>query len=193
MPYNTQSTIIEHTKNLFSLYGYEGFSMRVLERESGIGLSSMYHHYTNKDDLLKDAFYTINKKLGEKRVEFPHEQSAKDMLMSRILFQFEHMADVVFILKYYMHFRSQFPKGETGYTPENGYLHITEVIEHGISTGEFSVPMSDLHATSKTITHTINGYVLEYFPEQIKGAELKQLATFIHSFLLGSLKERSLV
>jgi hypothetical protein len=187
MNISTKNIIIASTQQLFSIHGYQGFSMRKLESHSNIGLSSIYHFYENKDALLKDVYHVINHKLGEKRALLSSKKSASDMLMDRIVFQFLNMSDVIYVIKYYMHFRSTFPKIGDGYIPEKAHLHISEVLEAGIKNNEFNVKPSDLRSTSKTITHTINGYVLEYFPEQITGPDLKIVANSIHSFLLKSL------
>ena len=190
MTVNTKSTIIKISKRLFAINGYEGFSMRVLAKESGIGLSSIYHFFNDKDEILKEIFHSTNKELGSARSKLPKSISAEIMLMDRIKYQFLHIESVVFVLKYYLHFRPDFFKIDSGYLPTKAYLHIEEVLKVGVDTGEFSINASDIDIEAKIIAHAINGFLLEYYPNQPKKDELKEITDYIHKFLMRSLTNK---
>lgn len=157
--------------------------MRVLAKESGVSLSSIYHFYKDKDTLLKSLYHETNSNLGHERQKQPAPTSAKQMLLDRISFQFNHAEDVVFVLKYYLHFRSTFPKRVTGYLPPKAALHIEEVLAYGVESGEFNIDDKAIASESKMVAHTINGFLLEYYPEKLEATELNALCANIHDFV----------
>lgn len=179
----TKNTIDVASKKLFTIRGYEGFTMRVLAKESGVSLSSIYHFYTDKDTLLKSLYEDTNRQLGAQRAEQVAPTTASQMLLERIVFQFEHAEDVVFVLKYYLHFRDTFPKRDGGYLPPKAALHIEEILAHGVRTGEYRLNDADIASESKMVAHTINGFLLEYYPDKLEETELASLCANIHDFV----------
>jgi AcrR family transcriptional regulator len=190
---NTKEIIFTTAKTLFAKNGYEGFSMRTLVKESGIGLSSIYHFYKEKDTLLEEIFNVTNRELGIKRSKLKEKTSASIMLYDRILFQFKNIEDVVFVLKYYIHFRTKFMNIEKGILPAKAYLHIEEVLRFGVTKGEFIISESDIEKESKVIAHAINGFLLEYFPLRPKNQELIETVESIHLFLMRSLTNKEVM
>lgn len=174
--------LIEQTAfHIFARGGYEALSMRELAKASGVTLSSIYHFFSDKDVLLKTIFDKTNKNLGVERAKLPNRKTAHALLKDRIAFQFTHIESVVFVLKYYLHFRPHFLRLDSGYIPAKAYLHIDEVINKGLETGEYRSedPVTD----AKIMAHAINGFLLEYFPDPPVGRELNKLATEITDFL----------
>lgn len=190
MTTNTKPTILKIAKRLFATSGYEGFSMRILAKHSGVGLSSIYHFFNDKDDILKEIFDDTIKQLGALRAQLPESSSAKTMLLDRIKFQFQHIESVVFVLKYYLHFRPSFLKLDSGYFPTKSYLHIEEVLEVGVKNGEFSLISSEISKEAKIVTHAINGFLLEYYPAPLKNDEIDDVAVSINNFLIRSLTNK---
>lgn len=164
MNQKTITTIEAHTRHIFALKGYDGLSIRTLSKESGIGLSSIYHFFEDKDVLLQYTFDRTNTGLGKQRLLLPPRKNATDMLRDRIAFQFSHAEDVVFVLKYYMHYRYTFLHSDTKVLPTKADLHIEEVLHKGIATGEFAVANNKIDSQAKIITHAINGFLLENYP-----------------------------
>ncbi len=190
MTVQTRITILNKSKTLFAINGYEGFSIRTLAKECGVGISSIYHFFGDKDDLLKELFDTTNRQLGVQRAMLPKSSTASTMLKRRVKFQFEHIEDVVFVLKYYLHFRPDFVRLHSGYLPAKAYLHIEEVLEYGIKTNEFTIDPSEIDKESKVIAHAINGFLLEYYPNPPQGRELNTIVNSIHHFLIRSLTNK---
>jgi AcrR family transcriptional regulator len=183
----TQKTIItirNNAKRIFAQDGYEGLSMRTLASEGGVGLSSIYHFFTDKDVLLKDIFDRTNTELGLERKKLRDRQTAEQMLRDRIEFQFKHMEDIVFVLKYYLHYRQNYMDLPGKILPPKAYLHIEEVLHRGISTGEFTIPNSQIETQAKIITHSINGFLLEYYPLIPVAAERKVLVSELTAFVV---------
>lgn len=181
MTKDTKKHIEQTAFDIFSRGGYEALSMRELAKQSGVTLSSIYHYFADKDVLLKTIFDRTSTELGMKRAELPKRRTAEAMLRDRIAFQFEHISSVVFVLKYYLHFRPEFVRLSSGYVPAKAYLHIDEVINKGLETGEYSSqdPITD----AKIMAHAINGFLLEYFPDPPTGRELTKLVVEITDFL----------
>ena len=77
MAQSQTDTLIRLTaKQLFAKNGYDGVSMRILSKESGVGLSSIYHFFKDKDILLKEVYLETNRQLGEARAQLPSLPSA---------------------------------------------------------------------------------------------------------------------
>ena len=174
-------------KRLFAKFGYDGISMRILSKESGVGLSSIYHFFKDKDILLKTIYEETNRSLGASRSRLSSSETAKKMLEQLIYFQFKHMEDVVYVLKYYLAFREDFALLPSRTLPAKSVLHVEEVIQKGIQTGEFAVGHDEIVTKAKVIAHTINGYLLEYYPHVPKGKELHGITDDIVSFSMAGL------
>jgi AcrR family transcriptional regulator len=178
----TDELIRRTAKQLFAKYGYDGVSMRSLAQASGVGLSSIYHFFKDKDVLLKAIYLQTNRELGEARQALPEQPTVERMLAQLIDFQLSHIEDVVYVLKYYLHFRQDFAALPTKTLPAKSVLHIEEVIQKGIKTGEFAISDEDVAAKAKVVAHTINGYLLEYYPDVPRGKERKEMVDNIVAF-----------
>lgn len=69
MAKSTKERIMQHAKHVFATRGYEGLSMRLLAKQSGVSLSVTYHYFKNKDALLKELFTLTSHNLGKKRAQ----------------------------------------------------------------------------------------------------------------------------
>jgi AcrR family transcriptional regulator len=175
-------TIIKNTaKKEFSLGGIDQVSVRHIAEKCNISSSVIYHYWKSQDNLLKEIFTETRKNLGVKRKKLIVVIEPKSMLRQRVDFQFDNAVDVVFILKYYTHYRSTFKKNAEGYVPKKSYAHIVEVLESGVEIGEFA--NIELAKQAKIITHAINGFLLEYYPKIPKGSEKKLLVDDITNFI----------
>ena len=186
MSITSKSDILQKTAHLFANKGYDGFSMRTLAQEIPITPSVLYHHFTDKDALLKAMYESLNKELGSKRAALKPEKSAFDMLKQRIAFQIDNQEQIVAVLKYYLAYRNDFKRFKDGFVPDKSALHIEEVLQYGMKTGEFHIV--DMESDAKVIAHAINGFLLEYHPYTPTGKEKEELIERISSFLMRALK-----
>lgn len=177
----TKKLILKHAVSLFAQGGYAQFNMRTLARKVRIAPSVLYYYFPNKEALLKDMFDTINTELGVARNRLPLPSSMEDMLKQRIEFQLDHAEEIVAVLKFYLAYRKKFKKLPTGFVPDKAYLHIEEVLEHGISRGE--IISSNTKKDAKVLTHAINGFLLEYYPDIPSQQEKQELIDTIHRVL----------
>ncbi len=185
---DTREVILLEAKKLYSNNSIN-FSMRQLAEACHIGISVLYYYFKNKDELLKTAFDTTNTSLGLKRKALPFLKDTQKQLRQRVEFQLEHAQDVIFILKYFMSHRNSFEKNHMGYIPIKGHLHIKEVLEVGVEQNIFNIP--DIDAYAKIITHTINGFILEYYPDIPIGKKRTRMIDMITSFLLRTIADKS--
>lgn len=183
----TYTHILTTAKHLFAKHGYDGVSMRILAKESGVGLSSIYHFFKDKDILLESIYIATNRQLGLDRAALPPCDTAKDMLAQLIEFQFQHIEDVVYVLKYYLRFRDTFAALPTRTLPEKSVLHIEEVINKAIETGEVCVDEPRITSKARVVSHTINGYLLEYYPDTPNAHERRQIIDDIVTFSMAGL------
>lgn len=181
-----ESIIILKAAQLFSHSGYEDFSIRKLAKLIPITPSVLYHYFPNDKTLLKRMFDYLNTELGKKRALLPHPIHASEMLKQRIEFQLDNAEAIVAVLKYYLSFRTSFPKLKKGFVPDKSSLHIEEVLKYGIKTKEFSV--KNVEDDAKVITHAINGFLLEYYPHRPDKREKKEIIQRIYNFLIRALK-----
>lgn len=181
----TRQKILERGKKLFAKSGYEAFSIRLLARSIPLAPSVLYHYFQDKDTLLRALFDYLNTDLGGKRAQLPEVETASEMLKQRIVFQLDNAESIVSVLKYFLAYREKFPQFEGGYVPDKSSLHIEEVLHYGVTTGEFYSP--NIKQDAKVITHAINGFLLEYYPDTPTGTEKEQLVSNIHQFLIRAL------
>lgn len=151
----TDELIRDTAKRLFATNGYDGVSMRILAKESGVGLSSIYHFFKDKDILLRTIYEDTNRSLGVTRNKLPTQLTVAQGLQQLIDFQFEHIKDVVYILKYYLTFRAYFASLPTKTLPAKSMLHVKEVLEVGVKSGELELEPLELEAKAKVIAHRV--------------------------------------
>lgn len=163
--------------------------MRVLAKESGVGLSSIYHFFKDKDEILRELLKTVRQNLSDECSKLPSRSSAHEMLCDRIKFHFMHIESVVCVLKYYMHFRPNVMRLQSDFVPTESYIHMEEVIAKGVATGEFV--SESVEEDAKLITHMVNGFLLEYYPDRPKGRELQRLVNTLASFITRALTPKT--
>lgn len=178
--------ILEKAVEVYANSGAEHFSIRKLAKEIEITPSVIYHYYKDEATLLESMFRFASAQLGSERALLKKPKKATDMFKQRIGFQIDHSMKIVAVLKYYLAFRKHFPKFKNGYVPDKSALHIEEVLQYGVSTGEFIV--KNIKDDAKVITHAINGFLLEYYPVIPEGKEKTQLINRIYNFLIRALK-----
>jgi AcrR family transcriptional regulator len=183
---DSRDIILDTATKLLALQGAAGAGIRDIARASSVAPSVIYHHFGNKDGLLRAVFDRTNTRLGELRNQLPEVPTAGDLLAQRIRFQLDHAEEVVAVLKYYLAYRHTFVRLERGVLPEKAYLHMLEVVLRGVGTGEFR--SHDVVADAQVMTHAVNGFLLEYYPEELSDGAKEEVVIRISSFLMRSLE-----
>lgn len=187
MQTNTKQKIKEECMSTFSKYGYESLSIRKIADKVGVSQSVIYNYYPSKDVMLKSIFDEISLDLGVDRKKIEPKSTLDEDIKDRVRFQFENADRVNFILKYFFHYKNDFAKNEKGYVPQTAYKHIKEVLEKWSDQLVFEVDRIDDEA--KIITHAINGFVLEYYPNKMPKEEQERLTKNITEFISRSIKK----
>jgi len=169
----SKEEILINVRRVFALSGPEGASMRSLAKEVGISPSVFYHYYSDRDSLLLEMFNFTTKQLGLARKNLPPTEDKKELLRQRVDFQIEHMEEIVAIMKYFLHFKNNFPKNKSGYVPETACTHMLEIL------GD----TKDSMQKAKVMTHAVNGFALEYFPNMPTNSEREELVDYVTEFL----------
>jgi len=183
----TKVAILKKASLLFSKNGYDSFSIRLLADSIPLAPSVLYHHFKDKDDLLKSMFDYLNIELGQKRAQLPLKKTASEMFKQRISFQLDNAQEIVAVLKYFIAYRNFFPKLQGGYVPDKSSLHMEEVLTYGLKSGELY--SSNIELDAKVMTHAVNGFLLEYYPDTPQGKEKKLLVKNIYQFLIRALQK----
>ena len=181
----TKDKILFSTTQLFASSGYDAFSIRLLANQIPLAPSVIYHYFIDKDALLEAMFHDLNTSLGKKRAVLPTMNSAAAMLKQRIIFQLDNAEAIVAVLKYFIAYRKKFPKNNGGFVPDKSSLHIEEVLSFGVKTGEFT--SVNIEQDAKVITHAINGFLLEYYPDTPHGKAKDELVGNIYQFIIRAL------
>lgn len=158
--------------------------MRHLADQIGLTASSIYHRFPNKDALLNQAFETTRAELFQSIQALPPVDSIEAKLCQRIAFSLHHAVEIVFLLRYFLYYKVEFAKHDQGYVPTRAYAHLIEVIEEGVDQGVFH--SQDPTADAKVIIHSVNGFILEYYPD-VDDHIIDQVADTIADFALRAL------
>jgi AcrR family transcriptional regulator len=181
----TRDKIVKQVAKLFAAGGVDEVSMRSLAKEVDVVPSVLYYYFPTKVALLQAMYEESNRILGEKRAKLPFPETAKEMLRQRIEFQLDNAELIMSVLKFYLAFREKFPKLDIGYLPDKTYLHIKEVLQYGVATGEFA--NEEIDDQSRVMVHAINGYLMEYFPHMPTGNDRERVVNELHTFLYRSI------
>lgn len=183
MENHTKQQIKQATTAIFSREGYDGLSMRRLASEIGVSVSVVYYHFSDKDTLLEQIFDEVRHDLGKKRAQMDSiNTSVKARIDRQIRFQFVHAEEIVFVYRYFLHYRAKFKRNAGGYLPPRAHHHFQEILNETIGQDEGE-------AVSKFLTHAINGYVLEYFPD-IQDSDIEALSSELTHLVVGIAEKR---
>jgi AcrR family transcriptional regulator len=186
---DTRTAILQVATRLVALHGCHGIGMRELAKEVGVTQSVMYHYFADKDELLLEMYLYANTELGRERFALEQLGSTEARLRQLIYFQLEHAELIAAVLRYYLYKRDVFHQLGTGALPEKATLHVEEVLQRGIDQGDISTV--DIPAEAKVIAHSINGYILEYYPYMPSGKAVEVLVEGMVRFMMRSLTVRS--
>ncbi len=182
----TKNIILEKAVEIFARGGLGEFRIRLLAEQTGVVPSVIYHYFKDENTLLREMFDYTNTELGRLRALLPHRKTTIDMLKQRIEFQLDNADKIVAVLKYYLAFRKTFPKFKGGYVPDKSALHMEEFLEFARAQGDYKT--GNLSDDAKVMTHAINGFLLEYYPNTPQGADRRALIRRISNFLMRAVK-----
>lgn len=183
----TKDRIIQNAKEMFVTVDETSFTMRTLADRLEISQSTIYHYFVSKDKLLESVFSNSKNSLKKQRESLTNTNSLYEAIYQRVEHQFKNAIDVIFILKYYLHYRDDFKENSMGYIPKQAYQHIQEILD--LHQQEIS-PELNIEEQSKIITHAINGFILEYYPHLPDANKRDEIINSISKFVYRSLTLR---
>ena len=186
---DTRSAILSTATQLVAQNGCHGIAMRDLAKAVGVTQSVMYHYFTDKDELLLEMYLYANANLGAARSALEPLATTEERLRQLIFFQLDHAELICSVLRYYLYKRDVFHQLGTGVLPEKATLHVEEVLQLGVNQGE--VVSIDIPTEARVIAHSINGYILEYYPYMPTGKTADELVNGMVRFMMRSLAVRS--
>jgi len=181
----TFANIIDCTVPLLAQHGYAGTTMRTVADAAGVKSSVLYYYFADKAVLMRAVRQRLTMRLDEGMHNLPEVADAQSLLRQRLWFQLDECEAIVCLLQYFMAVKADFPLQNDGYVPERAYQHMRDIIDRGVAEGCY---VSDDPAfDAKTLTHLVNGFLLEYYPHTLadtdKDALTERLATFIERAL----------
>jgi AcrR family transcriptional regulator len=181
MKSTTADTIIEVSIPLLAGNGYAGTSMRDVAVAAGIKPSVIYHYFEDKADLMRAVRKHINTKLDDAMGQLPPVAGARALLRQRLRYQIDNIGHIVALLQYFMAVKVDFPFSEGGYVPGRAYRHMREVIEMGVAEEIYESYNIDFDA--KSVTHMVNGFLMEYYPHELPAQMVDTLVESIAGFI----------
>jgi AcrR family transcriptional regulator len=182
---STRNTIILCTIPLLARNGYEGTSMRAIANAAQVEQSLLYYHFVDKAALLRAVRQHLNTQLDESLQALSPVQSTAELLRQRLRFQIEQREAIVCLLQYFMAVKQDFPRQAGGYVPERAYQHMRDIVDAGLAEGCYK--SADPNFDAKILTHLVNGFLIEYYPNDMPAKEVatltEQLAQFIERAL----------
>ena len=182
MNISTKDKILDVTVAMMASMDPNNISIRLVSKSSGVQPSVIYHHYDNKDALLKAAFLKAQTDVRDALLSLKPLTDISQMLTQRLNYHFDNFLGIAAMLRYFLAFKSN--GGEPGsYIPEQAYLHIKEVIDKGLGQGVYFT--SDSARDSRVIVHSLNGFLLENFPlnSKIRDRLVNDIQPFIERAL----------
>lgn len=182
---NTKEQILRHTTSILAREGYVGTSMRDVAEAAGIKPSVIYNHFADKEDLLRATRMYITRSLDESLRRSVKTDDVRLRLRQTLAFQLENRENIVALLQYFMAARDDFSETPLGYVPERAYQHMREIIDQGIDNCVYT--SCDVQFDAKSITHMVNGFLMEYFDRHMEPAEIRSLSDKIAGVIERSL------
>jgi AcrR family transcriptional regulator len=176
----TKDIIIKKTVKLLARRGYEGTSIREISLAVTIQPSVIYYYFKDKQSLLREVREYINTKLRD-GISRLRADTATELLRKQLRFQIQNRELIVASLKYFMSVPQDFELSDGGYIPQRAYAHCRATIERGIREGVYI--SQNVDADAKTISHLINGFLIEYYQRPLSVAQTNTLANTISHFV----------
>lgn len=94
-PDSMKAKILEAARKIFGEYGFHGTTTRMIAKDVGIDISTLYYHWGEKGDLYEAVIRDINDGMGKKLVEVEKKIKGRP-LSERIGIAIEDMVDYLF-------------------------------------------------------------------------------------------------
>lgn len=151
-------------RRVFAQRGLRGTGLTHVARAAGMGRSSLYHYYPDKDALVRDLLRDV---LAEEEALFAEASAGEggalariEALAARMVGLFEPWASVARLM---IDLRAQRRAGFRGFF-RRIRAHLADVISEGQASGEIDRSL-DPQLAAATVIGAIDGLLLQYFVE----------------------------
>ncbi|MCT4631331.1 MAG: TetR/AcrR family transcriptional regulator [Firmicutes bacterium] len=98
--------VLDAALPLFIDHGYHGTSIKLIVEKSGVSTGSVYHHFSNKEDIIKELYAQRKKHMNNfilKNVEVTGSirKALRDYWFSRIKYSYEYKNNAKFIRTFF--------------------------------------------------------------------------------------------
>jgi len=100
-----QERIIDAVFAIAGSQGIAGINIAKISKEAGIGVGSLYTYFTNKDELIQAAYFSVENKITQQMykdfdISLPVKVSLKRIYLNTLRYRLRHYNETVFIDQY---------------------------------------------------------------------------------------------
>lgn len=133
-----RSRVLDAALDLFSTRGYFSTSVHHIQKQAGVSIGSIYHHFKNKEAIAKALYDDLVEMMGQAMAEImATEEGAENRLKAVLAHLFELTESSPKVMQYILYARHQeFMPGELPICSSRPFTLIQEMVREGIEKGE---------------------------------------------------------
>jgi AcrR family transcriptional regulator len=150
-PKDIRSLVLETALDLFSTRGYFSTSVHHIQKQAGVSIGSIYHHFTNKEAIAKALYDELVGLMGQAMTDIMiSEESTEQRLKAVCAYLFELTETSPQIMQYILYARHrEFMPEEMPICSSRPFTVIQEMVREGIEKG--AVKQMDLIVASASL------------------------------------------
>ncbi len=146
-----RSLILDTALDLFSIRGYFSTSVHHIQKQTGVSIGSIYHHFKNKEGIAKALYDDLVGQMGQSMADImASEENTRNRLKAVCAHLFELTETSPNVMQYILYARHrEFMPDETPICSSRPFETIREMVRQGIEKGE--IRQMDLTVASASI------------------------------------------
>jgi AcrR family transcriptional regulator len=150
-PKDIRSLVLETALDLFSTRGYFSTSVHHIQKQAGVSIGSIYHHFTNQEAIAKALYDELVGLMGQAMTDIMiSEESTEQRLKAVCAYLFELTETSPQIMQYILYARHrEFMPEEMPICSSRPFTVIQEMVREGIEKG--AVKQMDLIVASASL------------------------------------------
>lgn len=133
-----RARVLDTALDLFSTRGYFSTSVHHIQKQAGVSIGSIYHHFTNKEAIAKALYDDLVGMMGQSMTEImDREEGAENRLKAVLAHLFELTESSPQVMQYILYARHrEFMPDELPICSSRPFALIQEMVREGIEKGE---------------------------------------------------------
>lgn len=133
-----RARVLDTALDLFSTRGYFSTSVHHIQKQAGVSIGSIYHHFTNKEAIAKALYDDLVGMMGQSMTEImDREEGAEKRLKAVLAHLFELTESSPQVMQYILYARHrEFMPDELPICSSRPFALIQEMVREGIEKGE---------------------------------------------------------